>query len=111
MGSIYPAPTANLTVFNPYYYTADDSNVTISEGDARWLKLTGGTESGTVTFSSGLISNGNVNLNTYTNANVFSANVFSANGNVTLKTFTTANVFSANVFSANVFSANSLSIS
>lgn len=52
--SSYAPPTNNLSIFNPIEFTASSSALTQADGDARYLKLAGGTESGLVTFSSGL---------------------------------------------------------
>jgi hypothetical protein len=52
--SVYPPPTNDLPIFNPSEFESSSSTLTISTADSRYLKLTGGTESGLVTFASGL---------------------------------------------------------
>ena len=50
-GSAYPPPLAILPTFNNQEFNYDSSNLTYSKADARYLKLTGGTETGLVKFN------------------------------------------------------------
>jgi hypothetical protein len=60
--SAYPPPDDFLPIFNESEYGSSSSSLTQASGDLRYLKLTGGIESGLVTFNAGLatatISNG-----------------------------------------------------
>lgn len=56
MGSEYSPPTANLTIYNNSNYTSSDETLTLAEANSLYLKLTGGTETGFVNFTSGLQS-------------------------------------------------------
>ena len=47
-GSDYPPPLAILTTFNNQEFNYASSNLTYSKSDARYLQLTGGTETGLV---------------------------------------------------------------
>jgi hypothetical protein len=60
--SLYPPPENNSPIFNPSTYIASQTQLNISTADARYLKLSGGIESGLVTFNSGLTSVGGVNI-------------------------------------------------
>lgn len=56
--AIYNPPTEILTIFNTSNWeSGNDNNLTQSSADLRYLRLTGGTESGNVNFSAGLKSN------------------------------------------------------
>lgn len=81
MGESFPPPLANLSIFNNTNYNYEDDTLTMNTADSRYLKLTGGIVSGSVTFTSGLTSNGNVNVNNFLSAN----NTVIINSNTTPK--------------------------
>lgn len=66
--SLYPPPENDAPIFNPSTYIASQTQLNISTADARYLKLSGGVESGLVTFSSGLTSVGSVNVTNSTSS-------------------------------------------
>jgi hypothetical protein len=68
--SLYTKPTLHLgelnTVFNPSDFEENSTALTVGTGDNRYLKLSGGTETGFVTFNNGISTNtinGNVSFN------------------------------------------------
>jgi hypothetical protein len=66
----YTAPTLHLgslnTVFNSSDFTTDTTALTVGDGDERYLKLSGGTETGLVTFNNGLTSSATITTPTIT---------------------------------------------
>lgn len=54
--SSYPPPINILTIFNQNEFDYSSSALTIANADLRYLRLTGGIESGLVTFNAGLSS-------------------------------------------------------
>lgn len=52
--SSYPSPIAILPIFNSQEFNYSSSSLSISTADKRYLRLTGGIESGLVTFNGGL---------------------------------------------------------
>jgi hypothetical protein len=56
MGSFYPPPIAILPIYNNQGFNYASSNLTYKKGDARYLQLSGGTETGLVKFNAGLNS-------------------------------------------------------
>ena len=55
--SSYPGPIAILPIFNSQEFNYSSSSFTVSTADKRYLRLTGGIESGLVTFNGGLSTN------------------------------------------------------
>lgn len=55
MASYFP-PTEILPIYNPNNFVSTTSGLTISDADSRYLRLTGGTLSGSTLFNAGLIS-------------------------------------------------------
>jgi hypothetical protein len=55
--SSYPGPIAILPIFNSQEFNYSSSSLTVSTADKRYLRLTGGIESGLVTFNGGLSTN------------------------------------------------------
>ena len=49
--SISPPPSENLPIFNPDVFELDDSNISLSQADARYYKKTGGVISGSATIA------------------------------------------------------------
>lgn len=60
--SVYPPPSQFLPTFNQNEFNYASSSLTYTEADARYLKLTGGIESGLVTFNAGLTSSSSINV-------------------------------------------------
>jgi hypothetical protein len=54
MGSVYPHPIAILPIYNSQEFNYSSSSLSISAADKRYLRLTGGIESGLVTFNGGI---------------------------------------------------------
>ena len=52
--SAYPPPSEFSSIFNESFYNTSNTGLTQASGDLRYLKLTGGTEIGLVTFNAGL---------------------------------------------------------
>ena len=57
--AVYTSPKLNLygdlnETFNSADFTTDETSLTIGDGDERYLKLSGGTVSGTTTYNNGL---------------------------------------------------------
>ena len=52
--SSYPGPIALLPIFNSQEFNYSSSSLIVSTADKRYLRLTGGIESGLVTFNGGL---------------------------------------------------------
>lgn len=77
--SSYSPPSQTLTVFNPTNYNYSTStSLTQSTGDTRYIKKSGGTATGSVTFSSGLTSSANATVNSsliVSKMGLFSGNV------------------------------------
>jgi len=65
--SAYPPPQEFNPIYNESEYATSSNALTQADGDLRYLKLTGGVESGLVTFSSGLQT-----ANIYNAGNTFS---------------------------------------
>ena len=55
--SSYPGPIAILPIFYSQEFNYSSSSLTVSTADKRYLRLTGGIESGLVTFNGGLSTN------------------------------------------------------
>jgi hypothetical protein len=49
--SVVPPPSENLPIFNPDVFELDDSNISLSQADARYYKKTGGVISGSATIA------------------------------------------------------------
>ena len=49
--SVAPPPSENLPIFNPDVFELDDSNISLSQADARYYKKTGGIISGSATIA------------------------------------------------------------
>lgn len=49
--SVAPPPSENLPIFNPDVFELDDSNISLSQADARYYKKTGGVISGSATIA------------------------------------------------------------
>ena len=60
--SVYPPPIQNVPIFNSQEFSYASSGLTVSTADSRYLKLTGGIESGLVTFNAGLNSVGKLSV-------------------------------------------------
>ena len=69
----YNPPTLHLgqlnNVFNSSDFLTDETNLTIGEADTRYLKLSGGTETGLVNFNNGLSSSATITLPSITFSN------------------------------------------
>ncbi|NBP16471.1 hypothetical protein EBU95_19135, partial [bacterium] len=61
--SSYTPPTYINPIFNPTNWNVDSATLSLSTADARYLKISGGIETGLVTFNSGLTSS-TINLGT-----------------------------------------------
>lgn len=55
--SIQPPPTENVPIYNDANFNINSTALTIGIADTRYLQLTGGNESGLVTFAAGLSTN------------------------------------------------------
>jgi len=70
MCALYNAPNLKFgvlnSVFNPSDIQDNTEPITVAEGDERYLKLSGGTVSGTLSLTNGLTSNAAVNVPTVT---------------------------------------------
>jgi hypothetical protein len=63
--AVYTSPKLNLygelnETFNSADFTTDETSLTIGDGDERYLKLSGGTISGSTTFNNGLTSSATI---------------------------------------------------
>jgi len=64
--AVYSSPKLNLygelnQTFNLADFTTDETSLTFGDGDDRYLKLSGGTISGSTTFNNGLTSSATIN--------------------------------------------------
>jgi hypothetical protein len=64
--SIHAPPSINSPIFNPTYFTAESTaSLTQSNADSRYLRLSGGTETGGVNFQSGInVNSSDLTVNT-----------------------------------------------
>lgn len=60
--SSYPPPNSKYSVYNSANFTYATDSITLEKADARYLKLTGGIELGSVAFSAGLSSVGAITI-------------------------------------------------
>jgi hypothetical protein len=92
--SIYNPPVLHLGVLNPIFNALDFTNtspltnLTQAAADARYLKLTGGTETGSVVFSQGLTSSQTVTVPSITLSS--NTNAQTTNQVGSLRSFTSA---------------------
>lgn len=90
--SEYPVPYIDSSVFNPYYFEYLNANITIEQGDHRYVKLYG---------NSNIIGNININGNLIVNGNSIT-NSSNANINILLGNIATANIGNLSV----IYSSN-----
>ena len=60
--SSYPPPNSNYTLYNSANFTYATDSITLETADSRYLKLIGGVELGSVSFSAGLTSVGPISI-------------------------------------------------
>jgi len=60
--SSYPPPNSNYSIYNSINFTYATDSITLETADSRYLKLTGGIELGSVSFSAGLSSVGPITI-------------------------------------------------
>jgi hypothetical protein len=85
--SAYPPPTEDLPTFNPAVFFVDETGITLSEADARYLKLSGGIMTGTLAVPAITLNGSDVEtditaLQTKTQDLTFSGNTSTFSGNI-----------------------------
>lgn len=82
--SAYQPPSYLVPIFNEEYFQTSSSGLTISDGDLRYLKLSGGTLTGQLFLTSGVgNSNGTVSLPSYSFSSDSSTGLYRiASGNI-----------------------------
>ena len=60
--SSYPPPNSNYSLYNSANFTYATDSITLETADSRYLKLIGGVELGSVSFSAGLTSVGPISI-------------------------------------------------